>query len=252
MLSFMRHTLTRSNTSHLETLAFDNGRSSAWFKHDASSPTTQPVIAVNRLPACLPGDEVLAVTTTTTTTSAGPGTANSALAPPLHYHHTQAETFLIKAGHAAFYTYHPPSSGVWGIWAPFSSYVCKVEVAGPEQSVLIPKGVVHTFRNASSDSELELEFVLSPTLSSPGATGLTAEEMFFRNTWSYRQDCAKAVVQRSLLQVMCFNWQGGVVLMLPGCGRLLSGILGCCGALFGRYLVGYRYSYDEYARNRLQ
>lgn len=250
MLLCLRQTLSRSSTSHLETLEFDDGRSRAWFKHDAalaSSSTTQPVIAVNRLPPCLPGDEVL----TASTNSAGAGAANSALAPPLHYHHSQAETFLVKAGHAAFYTYHPPSSGLWSLLVPLSSYTCKVEVAGPEQSVLIPTGVIHTFRNASSDSDLELEFALSPTLSSSSATGLRNEETFFRNTWSYRQDCNSAAVQRSLLQVMCFNWQGGVVLMLPGCGKLLSRILGSIGALFGRYLLGYQYSYDEYALRRL-
>ncbi|KXT08745.1 hypothetical protein AC579_4138 [Pseudocercospora musae] len=251
MLSFTKQTLPRKNTSRLETLLFDDGRSRAWFKHDtvlASSSVTQPVIAVNRLPPCLPGDESL----TASTNSAGPAAANSALAPPLHYHHSQAETFLVKAGHAAFYTYHPPSSRLWSTLMPFTSYTCKVEVAGPEQSVLIPKGVVHTFRNASANSELELEFALSPTLSSSVSAGLTTEEIFFRNTWSYRQDCTKAASQRSLLQVMCFNWQGGVVLMLPGCGRLLSRILGSIGALFGRYVVGYQYSYDEYARKGLQ
>ncbi|EME77812.1 uncharacterized protein MYCFIDRAFT_179295 [Pseudocercospora fijiensis CIRAD86] len=183
----------------------------------------------------------------TSTNSSGPSTPNSALGPPLHYHHSQDETFQVTAGRAAFYTYQPRSEGLWDIFAPLSSYTCKVEVAGPEQSVLIPKGVVHTFRNASSEDVLELEFALSPTLSSLTTTGLTNEEIFFRNSWSYRQDCAKAAVGRSLLQAVCFSWQGGVVVMLPGCGRLLSRILGAIGALFGRYVMGYQSSYDEYA-----
>lgn len=70
------------------------------------------------------------------------------------------------------------------------------------------------------------------------------------NVQSYRDDCRKAGISRSLPQVLLFNYLGGVVLALPGpliVARPLGVLLNFFGGLvLGKYLLGYKKSYSEY------
>ena len=276
MLSFITSHPLRTRTAHLQTIQLDNGASIASFRARSNWATGFPspiLVAVNRLPPASTTTEFETADKTsyehntgstkekspaglrylrTSATSKLPGPSNSSLGPPLHYHLHQDETFVVTKGRAAFYTCDfEERAWFQGMTVP-SSLNCKSVVVGTGQSVKIPKGIVHTFRNASSREELELEFLLDPPLKFSAAGpesvhGLgDVEEAFFRNTWSYRNDCSSADMPRSLLQVLCFNWRGGVVLMLPGCGTWISWLLGMVGAFVGRWIWGYRTVYDEY------
>ena len=72
---------------------------------------------------------------------------------------------------------------------------------------------------------------------------------------SYRDDCRKAGIPRSLPQVLLFNWVGGVVLALPG-PTIISKPVGVAlnlfgGLVLGKYILGYRESYPEYYKIRV-
>ncbi|KAJ6134109.1 hypothetical protein N7523_000431 [Penicillium sp. IBT 18751x] len=155
-------------------------------------------------------------------------TQNIALKPPLHWHRFQSETFHVLEGSAEFTCDGAKS----------------IKSAG--ESITIPPRVIHTFCNASSTEGLAVEFVLEPR-----AVG---DEAFFRNVQSYRDDCRKAGVGRSLPQVLLFNYFSGVVLALPGplvIARPLGVLLNFFGGLIlGKYVLGYKESYPEYYKPR--
>ena len=72
---------------------------------------------------------------------------------------------------------------------------------------------------------------------------------------SYRDDCRKAGVARSLPQVLLFNYVGGVVLAMPG-PPLLARALGIMmnffgGVVLGKYVLGYKESYPEYYKPKI-
>lgn len=73
------------------------------------------------------------------------------------------------------------------------------------------------------------------------------------NAQTYRDDCRKAGIPRSLLQVCLFNQRAGVVLALPG-PRLVARPLGLLfnlfGSLIGRWIFGYSNSYPEYYHSK--
>ncbi|KAJ5896790.1 uncharacterized protein N7473_006189 [Penicillium subrubescens] len=155
---------------------------------------------------------------------------NIALQPPLHWHRHQTETFHVLHGTAEF--------------------VCNghkiIKKAG--DLITIPAKAIHTFRNISESDELLIEFVLEPKWRE-------RDEAFFRNVQSYRDDCRKAGIPRSLPQVLLFNWVGGVVLALPG-PTIISKPVGVAlnlfgGLVLGKYILGYRESYPEYYKIRV-
>lgn len=251
MLSILTSHPPRTRSMHLQTLRLDDGASMAWFEKRTNFANSQHalIVAINRLPPALHGDGDNSASTTSggktsTAIPSYPGLSNSSLGPPLHYHITQDETFAVTQGKAVFYTF--PLLGAWTVPSP---RYCKADVLSAGQTIKIPKGVVHTFRNASSQHSMEVEFVLDPPIStrSDALGDGHVEETFFRNTWSYRADVKAAGMERSLLQVMCFNRPPGVVLMMPGCGAWVSWVLGVIGASIGRWVWGYRSVYDEYA-----
>ena len=72
------------------------------------------------------------------------GGANSSLAPPLHRHLWQDESFHVLKGTARF------------------TLGGRERLAKAGEVVVIPRRAAHTFCNASGEEELVLEFVLDP------------------------------------------------------------------------------------------
>jgi mannose-6-phosphate isomerase-like protein (cupin superfamily) len=132
MLSFLATHPPRTKIAHLNPIRFDEGRSTVEFKSPSDG-----YLVINRLPP-LASDEDVA-------RDRVPNKSNCALAPPLHWHHSQEETFHVLEGTALF-----TLNGVE-----------KTAVAA--EVVIIPMRDVHTFRNASEETELVVEFVLDPS-----------------------------------------------------------------------------------------
>ena len=129
MLSFLTRHPPRTRVAHLQKIHFDEGRSMIEFK-----PPSDRYLVINRLPP--------------TTQSSGddnePCPPNCALAPPIHWHASQDETFHVLEGQARF----------------FLDGQARVAAAG--DVVHIPQQAYHTFRNASKIQDLLIEFVLEP------------------------------------------------------------------------------------------
>jgi hypothetical protein len=70
------------------------------------------------------------------------------------------------------------------------------------------------------------------------------------NLQTYRDDCRKASIPRSLPQVLLFMRRGGVVMALSGppwLARAFGDLLNLFGGVvLGRWILGYSESYSEY------
>lgn len=141
MLSFLAKHPPRTNISHLDSITLDGRRSAVVFK-----PPGDRYLVVNRLPPAVSAREAQRLGLP------HPG-ANSSLAPPLHRHLWQDETFRVVRGTASFIT-------VAGRWARRGEE--QRLLAGAGQVVVIPRRVAHAFCNASEEAELVVEFVLDP------------------------------------------------------------------------------------------
>lgn len=133
MLSFLARRVPRTTTSHLDRIALDSGRSTAEFK-----PPGDRYLVVNRLPPAATPAEAARLGLP----HAG---ANSSLAPPLHRHLWQDETFHVLSGTARF---------------TLGGGAERLARAG--EVVVVPRRAAHTFCNASGEHELVVEFVLEP------------------------------------------------------------------------------------------
>ena len=132
MLSFVvRRRPPRTRVAHLNRIYFDDGRSSIEFK----SPSDRYLV-INYWPPAAADEDV----------SSGrvPTKANCALAPGLHWHRHQDETFHILEGTAKFI------------------FKGEESLAIPGNVVVIPKREFHTFCNASETHEMSVELVLEP------------------------------------------------------------------------------------------
>ena len=91
---------------------------------------------------------------------------------------------------------------------------------------------------------------LSFVVWSPEEDGV--EEVFFRNLFSYLDDCQRSGTSPSLPQLLLFLHSHDVSLALPGLpkwlGKVVSkwglGFIG--GKVIGKWLLGYQSSYKEY------
>lgn len=128
MFSFLATQVPRTKIAHLNTIPFDDGRSSIEFK----SPSDKYLV-INRWPPASSDEETI------------PGQAKCALSPPLHWHHYQKETFHVL-------------SGIGKFWVEG-----KDVLVGKGGIVEIPPITFHTFCNASKTEELVVEFTLQPS-----------------------------------------------------------------------------------------
>ena len=212
MLSFLSKSPRRTRVANLSTIFFDDGRSSITFK----SPEDHYLV-INHLPPA---------TARHGENHSGIPPPSCALDPPLHWHSSQAEYFHVLEGSALFYL----GDGV--------------TTASAGEIVTIPHQAFHTFRNASKTDDLVIEFVLDPR-------NRDRDEAFFRNAQTYRDDCRKAGMERSLFQVLMFNRAGNVALAVPGpafIARTFGLMINFFGSLVGRWIFGYSYTYPEYYR----
>lgn len=134
MLSFLAKHPSRSTTCGLTCIKLDGGRSIAEFK-----PPGDTYLVINRLPPALSPFEAQ-------TQGLPHQGANSSLAPPLHRHLWQDESFHVISGTAKFTI----------------GRLRQVRLASAGEVVVIPRREAHTFCNASEESELVIEFALQP------------------------------------------------------------------------------------------
>lgn len=192
---------------------------------------------------------------------------NSSLCPPYHIHLKEDETFRVVEGQAKFLLLdqnrrQDPSreerrrDGI-------TQYIVR-----PDETITIRRGQIHTFRNASSDHGLVLEFGFSPPGLETATEPLNSKmKRFFLNTQLYRSDCTSQGIPRSMSQVLLFNHHADVALVpnwlllwhrrwpklrgflervfAPSLGRIMN-LFG--GVVLGRWLFGLRSTYEEYCQ----
>ncbi|KAK3701900.1 hypothetical protein LTR37_015211 [Vermiconidia calcicola] len=152
----------------------------------------------------------------------------SFMAPVSHFHLLQTETFHIDSG-----------SGLWYI----KGKTIRLDAG---DTIIIPRFVAHRFINLPGSKE---PLVFSWRYDSQY---WEMEERFFRNTLTYLDDCRKAAVAPSILQLCVFLadcWMPGEFIPCRGgdyincaVNTLLTSLL----AFIGRVLYGYKGSYPEY------
>lgn len=255
MLKFLAPRIPRrTSRPSLKDIRLDEGRSRIVF-NDISGESKARFLVVNHLP---PAPEA----------PSDVDSPNSSLCPPYHIHLREDETFRVISGQAKFLLLdqnhrREPSreersqDGITHCIVP------------SHQMITIPRGQIHTFRNASSSNTLVLEFGFSP----PGSE--TADEVlnskmkhFFLNTQLYRSDCTSQGIPRSLFQILLFNHHADVALVpswlilwhkrwpalrgffesifAQALGRVMN-LFG--GVMLGRWMFGLRSSYGEYFPN---
>lgn len=259
-------------------IILDNGRSRIVFNSQvlASRPPTSarttrsPHIVENHLPPApsSPSDF---------------NTPNSSLCPPFHIHLKEDETFHVISGTAKFLLLDqrrsPPNDATTTTQAGLTTHL-----AAPGTTLTIPRGQIHTFRNASTTQPLHIEFGFSPPVitssnSKPTSTTTAAQpndhtqrlntkmHRFFLNTQLYRSDCTTHSIPRSLPQVLLFNHHADVTLVpawllavhrrvrLPILRALIEQMVAPAlgrlmnvvgGVVLGKYVFALRASYLEY------
>ncbi|KAF2396435.1 hypothetical protein EJ06DRAFT_585299 [Trichodelitschia bisporula] len=212
MLSFLARHPPRTEVAHLTHVSLDEGRASITFH-----PRSSAYLVTERIPPQASDEDVRS--------GRAPTKANSALDPPLHWHAHQDETFHVVRGTARFF--------VEG----------KASYATAGAQVTVPERAYHSFRNASEENELVIEFVLEPRFQE-------RDESFFRNLQTYRDDCRKAGIPFALPQVLLFLYYADTLLALPGprfIARPLAFLINFLGGLvLGHYILGYQNCYPEY------
>lgn len=147
----------------------------------------------------------------------------------MHYHLLQSETFEVESG-----------SGYWIL-----GDVRKQLHAG--QRITIPAWTAHRFEAADNAAKEPLTILWGYD-----ASRRDMEERFFRNTLPYFDDCRRAGMEPSVLQLSVFcaaAWMPVDVIPVPGghyircfVNTLLLWVLAAVGYVF----CGYRASYPEY------
>lgn len=249
----------RTPATSLDELVLDEGRSRVVFSHvrpsdlfRIDSTGRSRFLVTNHLPPA-PKSPL------------DPNSANSSLCPPFHIHLKEDETFHVLSGHAKFMLLDQ-SCQVVADGGTSCEDGCTHRVVSPGEIITIPRGQIHTFRNASSDKSLVLEFGFSPPGSERANEALNAKmRQFFMNIQRYRSDCATQGVPMSQPQLMLFNRNADLALvpswmlaahkrfpwlrslieryLAPSLGRMMN-LLG--GVVLGRWLFGLRSTYEEY------
>lgn len=125
--------------------------------------------------------------------------------------------------------------------------------ASDPQPVHVPAQARHTFKVDDSHEgpcTIEVSTRTSPQSPSDEPEAYGANAKFFRNIYSYLDDCYTQDVSPSLPQILLMLDSAEISMAFPGPRWLahpLSWAFGVIvGRWIGRYLLGYRSSYPEY------
>ncbi|EME47294.1 hypothetical protein DOTSEDRAFT_69283 [Dothistroma septosporum NZE10] len=165
------------------------------------------------------------------------------LTPPPHWHWYQDEYFHIKAGRYIF-TLEGKDT---------------IISASDPQPVRIPARARHTFKvddTHEGPCRIEISTATSPGSPADDPEAYGANAKFFRNIYSYLDDCYLQGASPSLPQLLLFLDSAEISLALPGPAWLAQKASYALGVVVGRwlggYVLGYRSSYPEYWDETLQ
>lgn len=207
MLSILRaRSPTRRHTASQKTIEYEDGRCSQTFYGPSQEYFVQHVVP----------------------------DSTSLMNPPPHIHFFQTEQFWIEKG-----------NGVWYLpTAAAASQREQPRSAG--QTIDLPMGTYHYFRNLSDSEPLVVRFRIDPRMD------CVAGEAFFRNFFGYLDDCRREGSQPSIFQLQLFlhTVQSGIAVPVPGpdavkwwVSRVFMLVL---GVVIGEWVLGYRRRYPEY------
>ncbi|KAF7555508.1 hypothetical protein G7Z17_g2144 [Cylindrodendrum hubeiense] len=157
----------------------------------------------------------------------------SIMVPPFHYHIHQTEHFRIVSGE--FHLFKDTADIPWK--------TLSADDPNGLKTAFIPPMQYHTINNASTTEPLVLDVSLTPE-------DVEGEERFFRNFFGYLDDCRKAGQKPSFFQLMVFLQSSDTPLGLPIAPKWLgiaaSHLFMHGMGFFGRWILGYRSTYEEY------
>ncbi|KAG9678446.1 hypothetical protein KCU99_g1223, partial [Aureobasidium melanogenum] len=161
------------------------------------------------------------------------------LCPPYHWHWHQEEHFVVTQGTFIF---------------TLNGKETKISATDPNPHTSITPGAPHTFAPDPSHKGpcvIEISAETSPLSSETTATDLGVSERFFRNLYSYLEDCSRQKVSPSLPQLLLFLDSAEVSLAWDiGPTWLMHYLSYGLGVVVGRWigggLLGYKGSYPEY------
>lgn len=154
--------------------------------------------------------------------------SKSLMAPPSHIHLLQDELFHVKQGEGLWYIRGQPARHL---------------KAGDD--IRIPQFIPHRFENMPGSTEtLTIEYNYDASMRE-------MEMRFFYHIFAYMDDCGKAKMPLSTLQlcVFCADCWMPVDLGIPGpqfLNLILSTLFMFTGAAVGRLVFGYQRTYPEY------
>lgn len=175
MLSFLASPPPRSRTAHLNPLVTGKGTT-------VSTMEFLPLLKSKNSPA----------STIAMRQFISPDPKNILDNPAYHWHATQTETFTVEQG------------------AMKATLEGSEKVIPAGEAISIEKGQYHTYVNASTKDPLQVVISVDVV---PGEDN--ADEAFFRNIYSYLDDCEKHKKGPSPFQMLLFLRSGGTYLVLP-------------------------------------
>jgi len=184
------------------------------------------------------GNSVLEVQTTHSPTALQKIPADqNYMNPPYHWHWYQEEHFTVKEGRFIFTL---EGKDV-------------IKTASDPQPIRIPPRAKHTFKaDVTYDGRctILIETKVSPRAKPGDPESEGTNEKFFRNLYTYLDDCWAQGKSPAIPQLLLFLHSAEVSLALPGPRWLshpISYALGLViGCWFGQYVLGYKASYPEY------
>ncbi|KAI5475670.1 hypothetical protein MNV49_001045 [Pseudohyphozyma bogoriensis] len=202
----------RSVTHHVHPLVTAGGSTSTYFEYD-DKLDVHYVRAVHRIGM-----------------KGAQGGKNAACAPPLHIHLTQDEYFKVLSGR---------------FMATMNGESITLTKDDPEYHAKI--GEPHQFwPDDTAGEDMEVRMRVSPE----ERKGF--DECFYRNIWSYLNDCEANNMAPSPFQMSLFLYEWDMVLALPIPMWLNKALHHVMGYWIGKRLLGYNTVYEEYWKGEVE